>query len=521
MGLVYSKSEAHQFIEAMTSNIRSGTNVTNDLKAGCEHLIRAVDGKTLSGAAYNAGKGLFSELILPTITRVSQAIDEMNGDLTRFSGANRSMQEASTNTLDEDKLNAKIQETEGYRDMLSMTAGALESQAFDILAMTNPVTAMLSLANQLFDIQGQLNRQVESVEQDLEKLKKDLRLLQDFGSQTQGLFENSLNNFKLAMQGVLVLNNMKVNSDGTYSFPKGMDKSWYTSQKSDKEIQSSMSYVLSHIPENMTSEETESWILEQIEKYGPDFLNELKSKNSLAKKSYKIIDAALKFKNGKAFLNGVQITQDAAGRLKWGNKFLSSPKGFAYNNGKAFKDASGIDLTSYGYSKLPNGKIDLNKVSNLGMSKFKDSAKVWNDFKGWKNASTFGKFGKGMGVISTAFTVGGNAQKYFGDGIQGNDVVDFATDTAIDIGSGAGTAALGAMVGSAFLPPLGTVVGAGVGLAANWAINEPFGTPPKSAVQHVKDGVKTVTKEVGKGIKEVGKSVGNFFSGAVKWAFGG
>lgn len=72
------------------------------------------------------------------------------------------------------------------------------------------------------------------------------------------------------------------------------------------------------------------------------------------------------------------------------------------------------------------------------------------------------------------------------------------TDTAIDIGSGAGASAVGAMVGSAFLPPLGTVVGAAVGVGVNVAINWEFGEPPKkSAVGHVKDGVKTVTKTVG------------------------
>lgn len=54
------------------------------------------------------------------------------------------------------------------------------------------------------------------------------------------------------------------------------------------------------------------------------------------------------------------------------------------------------------------------------------------------------------------------------------------------------------MVGSAFLPPLGTVVGVAVGIRINVAINWEFGGPPKkSAVGHVKDGVKTTTKAIG------------------------
>ena len=118
-----------------------------------------------------------------------------------------------------------------------MTADALSSQAFDILAMTNPVTAMLSLANHLFDIQGKLNSYVASLDQNIEKLKQDLRLLQNFVSETQGLFSNSLTNFKIAMQGVTVLGKLIVNNNGTYRFPKGMDKSWFTEKKKSETLQ--------------------------------------------------------------------------------------------------------------------------------------------------------------------------------------------------------------------------------------------------------------------------------------------
>lgn len=151
--------------------------------------MRAVDGKTLSGAAYNAGKGLFGELIVPTIDRCGQAIEEMGQDLQTYISANNAVQAASTDTLDEDKLEQKIRESELYRNTTKMTADALSSQAFEILAMTNPVTAMVSLANQLFDIQGKLNSYVDSLDQDIEKMKLDLRLLQNFVSQTQGLFK--------------------------------------------------------------------------------------------------------------------------------------------------------------------------------------------------------------------------------------------------------------------------------------------------------------------------------------------
>lgn len=40
---------------------------------------------------------------------------------------------------------------------------------------------------------------------------------------------------KLAMQGVLILNNTDVNSDGSYQLPTGIDKSWFTELKSEKQ----------------------------------------------------------------------------------------------------------------------------------------------------------------------------------------------------------------------------------------------------------------------------------------------
>ncbi len=146
------------------------------------------------------------------------------------------------------------------------------------------------------------------------------------------------------------------------------------------------------------------------------------------------------------------------------------------------------------------------------MSKFKDSVNVTNDFKGWKEATKVGRLGKGLGLLSTGFTIGDNFNKYvdFSDGIQGDEIRDFTVDTAVDIGSSAGASAAGAMVGSLFLPPLGTVVGAGVGMGVSMVINFKFGGPPK---QSLVDHTKTEARKVAKGI-------GNMIGKASKWVFG-
>lgn len=97
------------------------------------------------------------------------------------------------------------------------------------------------------------------------------------------------------------------------------------------------------------------------------------------------------------------------------------------------------------------------------------------------------------------------------DGISAKEARDFTIDTAVDIGSGAAAAGLGAATGSAFLPPLGTVIGAGAGIAINYALSNvklPF--VGKSVVDTIKD--------FGKGI---GDSIGNSIGNVVSSMFGG
>lgn len=151
---------------------------------------------------------------------------------------------------------------------------------------------------------------------------------------------------------------------------------------------------------------------------------------------------------------------------------------------------------------MPNGKIYWGEFGKAGAHSFKEST-PWNDFKGWKKASKLGKVGKGLGVVSTVFTVRDNFSKNINldDGLQGREVLDFATDTAIDLGAGA--SALGFAVGSLIFPPLGIVVGALAGMAIGSLINNlKLGGPPKkSAVEYIKDKAKDATNWISEGIK--------------------
>ena len=126
------------------------------------------------------------------------------------------------------------------------------------------------------------------------------------------------------------------------------------------------------------------------------------------------------------------------------------------------------------------------------------------DFKPstWKNASTFTRTGKFLGALGTAFTVVESVTNNIdiSDGIQGRELRNATIDATISIGAGA--TAAGAAIGSFFLPPLGTAVGALAGIGINTLINTNIGNTGKSAVQHVQSFAKGI-----------GDSIANFFGG--------
>ncbi|MGW5982809.1 T7SS effector LXG polymorphic toxin [Bacillus mycoides] len=107
---------------------------------------------------------------------------------------------------------------------------------------------------------------------------------------------------------------------------------------------------------------------------------------------------------------------------------------------------------------------------------------------------------KGAGIFGAVVSVGGNVvDATKDDGWQLHDVADIATDSAVDIGANAGAMAAGAVAGSFFLPPLGTVVGAGVAVGLTWAINKKwsFLGGEDNAIDLAKKGVKKVTHKLG------------------------
>lgn len=76
-------------------------------------------------------------------------------------------------------------------------------------------------------------------------IERKLKLLRDFSSGTTNLFVESLHKLEFAMQVVSILNQTRVNQDGTYSLPPGVDVTWFMTLKNeDEEIHRFISGVL-------------------------------------------------------------------------------------------------------------------------------------------------------------------------------------------------------------------------------------------------------------------------------------
>ncbi|EGO8079895.1 T7SS effector LXG polymorphic toxin [Enterococcus faecalis] len=223
MGLIYSSSDSSAMMRALSSNLAVARTTTSELTAGCQQLIAAIDGHTLSGAAYNAGKGLFSELVIPTIHRMTAAVDNVQSDLAKYSAADAFI--ASEGFLDEDKLKLKIKIMKANQQLLHDSARAVAT-----LAHSQPIPGIYEL---LQNAQRTFIKMAESMQQDIDKLHKQIQKLNEFDRQTKNLFATSLEEMQLAMQGILVLNETTVKSNGLYTLPSGVDKSYFTEIKKD------------------------------------------------------------------------------------------------------------------------------------------------------------------------------------------------------------------------------------------------------------------------------------------------
>ncbi|WP_142966089.1 DNA/RNA non-specific endonuclease [Enterococcus faecalis] len=221
----YVRADSQALVSSMKTTIQQARELTSKLNQGSQHLVQSVDGKQLSGAAYTAGKGLFEQVIIPTIKRADQAIQSLEQDLARYRHAEMAVERWSLidSELQQELIRSLQRQLRTIDYQIDM-ARQLESSLIGELA--KPLLHAIHM-----DTQRLHNAKVALLDK-LREAEQKLNGLKQFDHQTALLFENSLQQLKIVTQSIQVLNGTKVDSaTGKYTLPVGFDHSWFTSVK--------------------------------------------------------------------------------------------------------------------------------------------------------------------------------------------------------------------------------------------------------------------------------------------------
>lgn len=225
MGIKYSSSESSLLIEAMNSNIEIANVITDRLSSGSDHLISVLESGKLQGAAYTAGKNLFSEIIIPSIKKLQSAIDDIQTELSSYKSADAVISGFGELDLDDLKtqketrekqlaeVKSQIRENEKLRSII----GALG---------TGNLGNHISKNNALHELEYQLQMGIDELKDKIEKLEW-------FVLQVSQYFSDSLQVLFLAIQGATQLSKIIVDSNGNY-YVDGVDMTWFDKMKEQK-----------------------------------------------------------------------------------------------------------------------------------------------------------------------------------------------------------------------------------------------------------------------------------------------
>lgn len=447
------------------------------------------------------------------------AVDAVKADLGTYKTQDATV--SGEGILDEDELNKQLTSLKNQKSSAEQTSTFLSTQVSNLSQQKG--TDYSAYISQLQTSISGLNTTISTLNTDIAEVERKLRLLKNFSANTKGLFSSAMEGLSVSMQAVMMLSQVNINSDGSYSFPAG-DISWFTTKQ--KDVNSSLVYALYTMPKVRDGKHAEEVIIKLVQKHGPGVIKILLDPNTsdYVSTGLKTLQKYLHIKGSKIFVNGVALTIDVTGRLKLGSHFLYKPSNghkYTLTKGMEGKVGNGFDISTFYDDFIKNAsKTRGGRAWSAFKSEFGSSFNVFDDFKGmwrsstWKNLSKWGKAGKGLGIASTVFMFGQNISNNFDK--KGNfDVVGLASDTLVDVtlnaGAAASGAAMGAAIGTTLFPGVGTAIGYVAGAAISWGMNSlTFGEPPKSLVDHTKSGVKKFVKDP---IGTIG--------GLAKWAFGG
>lgn len=483
MGLKYESGESAKIMNTLTSNLDAAVSAMDALKSGSCRLTKAVDGRTLSGAAYEAGRGLFEDLVIPTIERVQKALEEIRSELSAYRSADGIV--SGEGYLDEDNLTEQI-------DIKKNLKSNMEDMAdqFCRLAETSLEAAT---AERYYEYASDYEQMADSIQDDIYKLQDKIDKLHEFSYQVSGLFSDSLDELDIAMQSIMVLNETTVHANGTYVLPFGTDKTWFKEKKKgtdmpDQALRSILGLEDDAIAQLGLTREQKDWYE--------------RAKRLMAVNPTKALDM---------LYDDADALWDIVNRIstkypKAADKFL---------DGLAALEKAG------------NTKVS--KLLSTGMEKFKnatspvkwmlsDKLKLGEKLADTKFVKALGKgvkLGEKANILFTAADLGVRGiSQGITDGIKeksvGKGVISGGIEVVKSIGPLEGMA-----IGSC-LGPAGTVIGGAVGLI-NWVVQmaDPhLYNDIKEGAYKLYDGavadIKNMGKAVSQGVESIKHTAGNF-----------
>jgi len=197
MGLIYNPTESQELINAMTLNIRLGRAMTQYVNSRTTNLITVLDGSTVGGQAYDAGKALFEEVIKPTIVDTEEAVDRIEQQLNWYIVAD---DEVGYELLDEEKV------IEAYLSLEAQASLIMEQiDDFRILSRTYAKNNLSSLSMMYDDLRYEYDHYLSILEAEQRTTKEKLYKLYDFNDAVSGLFKNNLADMEKIRRSLVLL----------------------------------------------------------------------------------------------------------------------------------------------------------------------------------------------------------------------------------------------------------------------------------------------------------------------------
>lgn len=223
----YSSSESATLIEAMSSNIQIATQIAEKLTSGSDHLIAEIEAGRLQGAAYEAGKNLFGNIIIPCIKKLQEAIDDIQIELTSYKNADAVVSKYGEMDLDDLKTQKQSWEKQlsKYQDLIRKN-----EDFFNLVGatITGNLDKKLSENRVLHELADNTQMQIKDLEEKIEKLEW-------FVEQVNQYFSDSLEILNLAIEGAGQLSQIIVDSNGNY-YADGVDMTWFDNMKQTKVV---------------------------------------------------------------------------------------------------------------------------------------------------------------------------------------------------------------------------------------------------------------------------------------------